>query len=69
MFSQSYNIIIDCGFSAPGHGREVVDVLKTTDKRFLFQLISTIKLSSYKLYDTQMGMHSATHKADASLAR
>ena len=33
--SKAFNIIIDRGISAPGHGREVVDGLNTTDKSYL----------------------------------
>ena len=31
MLSQSYNIIIDCSVSVPGHGRELVDDIKGTE--------------------------------------
>ena len=31
MFSQAYNIIIDCGVSVPVNVRELVDVLNTTE--------------------------------------
>ena len=41
---QCYSIIIDLGIRAPGHGEEVVDGLNAVDKRYIYQLISTIKL-------------------------
>ena len=44
MLSQVFSVIIDCGISAPGHGRELVHGFKSIDKMFLFQLISTVKL-------------------------
>ena len=38
MISQAYSIIIYHGVSVPGHGREVVDILNVTDKRFRLHL-------------------------------
>ena len=35
VMSQCYSIIIDCGISEPGHGKEVVDVLNVIDKRYI----------------------------------
>ena len=65
--SQTYNIIIDLGFSAPVHVREVVDGLNITEKRFLFHLMSNFKPPSSKYYETQTAMKSATKNADVSL--
>ena len=50
---QAFYVIIDCGVSAPGHIIEVVDGLKVTYKRFIFQLIYIVKLTGAKFYDTQ----------------
>ena len=61
--------IIDHGISAPRHGREVVDGLNTTDKRFLFQLISTMQLMAAKGYSIQMGIYSGTPISGVILAR
>ena len=69
ILSQAYNIIFEYGVSAPGYGREVVNVLNTTEKSFLFQLMTTVQLPSLKDYDTNMAMHSATHNSDISLAQ
>ena len=44
-FSQDYYVIIDRGFITKKHGREVVDGLNTTDKRFLFKLMANVQLS------------------------
>ena len=44
MLPQARYVILECGVSTPGNGREVVDGLNDTDKRFLFQPISTVKL-------------------------
>ena len=41
---QCYSIIIDRGISAPGHGKEVVDGINYFDKRYIYQLMSTIQL-------------------------
>ena len=44
VFYQSHSIIIDRGISAPRHGKEVVDDLNATEKRFMYQLMSNVKL-------------------------
>ena len=67
--SQDYNIITGHGVSELGNDREVVDVLNTTDKRFTFQLMITVKLHVSKRYDTQIEIHSTAHKADVILAQ
>ena len=53
MLSQDYNIINDRGVSEPGHGIEILDGLRNTDKRFLFQMIATVQLTGEKVFDTQ----------------
>ena len=68
ILSQSYNIIIDRGISAPGHVREVVDLLNATYKKFIFHLISTVQLPGIKRFDTQMEVQTATQNTDMSLA-
>ena len=44
VMSQAYSIIIDWGISAPGNGKEVVDELNAVDKRYIYQLMSKVKL-------------------------
>ena len=68
MLSQSYNIIIDHGIIAPGHGRDVVDGMNATNNFFLVQLMETMKVSGSKGNETKMAMHSSTHRANISLA-
>ena len=67
--SQSYNVIIDRGVSAPVHVIYVVDGLNLTDKRFFFQLMETVKVTNSKGHDMQMVMHSANSTRDVSLER
>ena len=69
MLSQSFSVIIDSGIIVPGYGREVVDGLNAINKRFIFQLIATLKLPYAKSYDTHMVMHTGTRTSDVSLAR
>ena len=69
MLSQDFYGIIERGIIASVHGREVVDGLNTLDKRFIFQLMSTVQLPGEKRYYTQMVMHTGTHTYDVSLAR
>ena len=68
MLSQEFSVIIECGISAPGHGREVVDGLNAIEKWFIFQLISTVKLPGATSYNTKMVMHTGTHRPEVSLA-
>ena len=69
ILSRAFSVIIDRGISAPAHGREVVDGLNAIYKRFIFPLISTVKLPGEKGYGTQMVMHTGTCTFDFSLAR
>ena len=69
IFSQAYYVIIDRGVSVIRHGRDVVYGLNTSEKRFLFQLMKTMKLPVEKWYDIQMVIHSVTSTSDVSLAR
>ena len=52
ILSQPYNIIIDHGISAPGHGREVLDVLNATEKSFVFRLMDTFQIPGSERFDT-----------------
>ena len=36
VISHTYSLIIDRGISAPGHGKEVVDVLNAVGKRYIY---------------------------------
>ena len=57
MLSHSFYVIIYCGISAPGNGKQVVDGLNTIYKRFLIQLIPTVQMLGENNYYTQMVMH------------
>ena len=67
MLPQAFYVIIDCGISAQGHEREVVYGLNVNDKRFIFQLMSTVQLIYKKYHGTQMVMHSGTCTSNVSL--
>ena len=69
MLSQAFSFIIYHGISSLGHSREVVDCFNAFEKRFIFQLMSTVQLPGEKRYYTQMVMHTGTHAYDFSLAR
>ena len=69
MLSQSYKIIIDHGISAPGHGREVVYGMNSTDKNFIFNIMATFQLPGSKRFDTQLAVHTAIQNTDVSLAQ
>ena len=46
---QFYSIIMYWGISSPGHGKEVVDVLNNIYKRYIYQLISNVRLPVSKI--------------------
>ena len=54
MMAHLYTVVVSCGVVAPGHGREVVDGLKSNGKSFLLMLMTNLQLPSYKRHDTQM---------------
>ena len=49
MLSQDIYVIIDCGISAPGYVRELVDGRNAIDKRVLFQVIPIMQLPGEKV--------------------
>ena len=51
VLSQSKSIIIDRGMSAPGYGKEVADGLNIIEKRFMYQLMSNVKLPGSIFFD------------------
>ena len=69
VMSQCYSIIIDRGISAPGYGKEVVDVPNAVDKRYIYQLISTVELPGSKIFNSQMKMRTGNQKYNVSLAK
>ena len=69
MLSQEFYVIIEHGISETGHDIDLVYVINTIDKRFMLQLISTVKLLGIKGYDTQMVMNPKTYTYDVSLSR
>ena len=69
VMSQTYSIIIDCGRSAPGNGKEVVDGINAVDKLYIYQLISKVQLPGSIRFDSQIKIHTGTGNKDASLAK
>ena len=69
VMSQCYSVIIDQVISSPRHGKEVVVGLNSIDKRYIYQLMSNVQLLGSKTFDSQILMHSCTHKNDFSLAK
>ena len=49
-----YSLIIDCGISATGHRKEVVNGINATEKRYIYQLISIVQLPVSKTFDSQI---------------
>ena len=52
VISQCYSIIIDQGISAPGHVKDVVDVLNAVDKRYIYQLMTTVQIPGSNIFDS-----------------
>ena len=69
VMSQTYSILIDRVISAHGHGKKVVDGLKTVDKRYIYQLVSKVQLPGLVRFDSQIKMHTGTENKDLSLAK
>ena len=67
VMSQCNSIIIDRGISVPGHGKELVDGLNAVDKRYIYQLMSSVQLPGSKIFDSQIKIHTGTPKDDVSL--
>ena len=47
----------------------MVDGLNAIEKRYMHQLMSTVKLPGSKIFEKQILMHSCTPKKDVSLAK
>ena len=62
VMSKCYSAIIDRGISAPGNGKEVVDGINDIYKRYIYQLMSNVKLTGSKIFYTQIIMHYWTEK-------
>ena len=69
VLSKFYNIIIDLGVSAPGHGREVEYGLNVTNKRFIFHMMYTVQHPGSKWFNTQNTLHTAAQNTDMILAQ
>ena len=69
MFSHVYNIVIDHGAGAPGHGKYVVDDFKNTDARFLKMFMTTVKLPGAATNYSHMVIHTTMSNIDISLVR
>ena len=69
VMSQTYCIIIDCGISAPGHGKEVVDGFNAVTKSYIYQLMSRVQLHGSVRFDSHIKKHTSTENKDVSLAQ
>ena len=66
---QCHSIIIDWGISALGNGKEFGDGLNDFDKRYIYQLIYTVKLPGSNIFDSQIQMNTGNQKYYSSLAK
>ena len=67
--SQCYYIIIDRGICAPGNGKEVVNGINDVDKRYIYQLMSTVQLPVSNRFDLQMQIHTGNQKYNVILVK
>ena len=51
VFTQCFSIIIDCGVSVPGYGKEVVDGLNDIGNCYVYKLMSNLELPESKKID------------------
>ena len=68
-FVPIFSTIINRGIIAPVHGKEMADGLNIIYKRYIYQCMSNVQLPGSKTFDSQILIHSYTHKNDVSLAR
>ena len=47
---QYYSVITDCGISAPGHAKEVVDGLNDIYSHYIYQLMSNVQLQGSETF-------------------
>ena len=52
VLSQRHPIIFDRSISAPGHGKEVVYIIISIDKHYMYELMSTVQLPRSKTLDS-----------------
>jgi len=66
----TYGIVIDRAIGAPSHGKDIVDGLNATDKRFLMQLLRYLDKvwEEAKHSERKMPAHSMTEDGEHSLA-
>ena len=68
VMSQTYCMIIDCGISVSGHGKDAVDVLNAVGKLYIYQFMSKVQLTGSVRFDSQTKMHTGTENKYVSLA-
>ena len=69
VMTQFYSVIIDRGISAPGNVKELVIGINDIYKRYIYQLMSNVKLPVSKTFDSNILMHYFTQNNDVSLAK
>ena len=69
VMSQCYSIIMYPGISAHGHSKEVLYVLNSFYKRYIYPLISNVQLTGSKIFDSHMKIHTDNQNNDVSLAK
>ena len=68
VISQYYSVIIDRGISAHSNGKEVVNGINALDNRYIYQIMSIVKLSGSNRFDFQIQIHTSNQNNDVSLA-
>ena len=69
ILAHSYDIIIYRGIGVPVNGRDFVNVLNTTYKRFISVLMANAQFYVSKRYDNQILMYTIVHKEGVSIER
>ena len=68
MLALTYGIIIDHAIGAPGHGKDEVDGLNATDKRFISGKMCLIGTPEANIKESRMAAHAMVENAALSLA-
>ena len=55
--------------NGPWNGKEVIYGRNAVDKRYIYQLMSTVQLPESNIFDSQMQIHTGNQTHDVSLAK
>ena len=66
---QCYSNIIDCDLGAHGYIKEIVDGINAVDKRYIYQLMSSVQFPGSNRLISHMQMNTGNRKYDKRLVK